>query len=333
MRYILLTGAGFSRNYGGFVATEAFEFLLGCPELNARIRNRLWALYGNFEALYQELRDEARADPTNTAAADDFLRFNTMLMRMFDTMKMGFRTAHIERAQDRGVLAMDAFLGHFDAIFTLNQDTYLEQHYLYNDPQTVRPHKWEGRYIPGLEPPEPLTEHGNQLSKAAVRTIATSGFALEANKQPYVKLHGSYNWRSADQTIMVIGGAKLIDINRIPVLAWYQDLFRSMICEPETRLMIVGYSFNDDHINEQLLKAARVGTKLFIVDPLGLDVIDKRPVATRAATAPTTLFAGLRDSIVGASRRPLRSTFQNDPVEVKKYVDFLGIHIRYTYDP
>jgi hypothetical protein len=31
MLHILLTGAGFSRNWGGFLATEAFEFLLGCP--------------------------------------------------------------------------------------------------------------------------------------------------------------------------------------------------------------------------------------------------------------------------------------------------------------
>jgi hypothetical protein len=208
MTYILLTGAGFSRNWGGFLATEAFEFLLGCPELNPRIRNLLWANSGNFEDTYQQLRDAA-SDPSDIVAAGDFRRFNQMLIRMFDTMKLGFRSTRIERAQDGGVLATDAFLNHFDAIFTLNQDTYLEQHYLYNHPQTLPPHKWEGRYIPGLIPPEPATEHGNQLSKAGIRTIAGSGFALEPNKQPYFKLHGSYNWRSEDQHVMVIGGAKI----------------------------------------------------------------------------------------------------------------------------
>src|ERR1700759_3930922 len=100
MRYILLTGAGFSRNYGGFLATEAFEFLLGCPELNPSIRNQLWARSGNFELIYQELRDQAHADPANAAAADDFSHFSAMLIRMFDTMKMGFRSAHIEGAQN-----------------------------------------------------------------------------------------------------------------------------------------------------------------------------------------------------------------------------------------
>jgi hypothetical protein len=31
--YILLTGAGFSRNWGGWLANEAFEYLLGCSEI------------------------------------------------------------------------------------------------------------------------------------------------------------------------------------------------------------------------------------------------------------------------------------------------------------
>jgi hypothetical protein len=329
--HILLTGAGFSRNWGGFLSTEAFEFLLGCPELNPRIRNRMWANSGNFEETYQQLKDEAAADPTNIAAADDFQRFNDMLIRMLDTMKIGFRSAHIERAQNRGVLAVDAFLDHFDAIFTLNQDTYLEQHYLYNPPQ-VPTHRWSARYLPGLVAPDPPTEHGNQLSKAGLRTIAASGFTLEPDKQPHIKLHGSYNWRSHDQHVMVIGGAKLIDINRVPLLAWYQEQFRSMITAPDVRLMIIGYSFNDDHINNQLLEAARVGTLFFIVDKLGLDVIDKRDPRTRATRAPSALFTGLRDRIAGASRRPIRPTFQSDPVEVKKYVEFLGIHIQYRYD-
>ncbi|MBT1516248.1 SIR2 family protein [Bradyrhizobium sp. SRL28] len=331
MPHLLLTGAGFSRNWGGFLAIEAFEFLLGCPELNALIRNRLWANSGNFEETYQQLRDAA-ADPADLVAADNFARFNKMLIRMFDTMKLGFRSTHIERAQDRGVFAIDALLDHFDAIFTLNQDTLLEQHYIYNIPQTPPPHKWEARYIPGLMPPEPTTVHGNQLSKATVRSIMESGFVLEAGKQPYFKLHGSYNWRARDQHVMVIGGAKVDDINRIALLSWYQERFHEMICGSNTRLMIIGYSFNDDHINAQLAAAARAGAKMFIVDMQGLDVIDKRDVRMRAAIPPAPLFNTLRDNIVGASRRLLRPTLQSDPVEVKKYVDFLGIEIRYRYD-
>lgn len=33
MSDLLLIGAGFSRNWGGWLATEAFEYLLGSPEV------------------------------------------------------------------------------------------------------------------------------------------------------------------------------------------------------------------------------------------------------------------------------------------------------------
>ena len=42
MTYILLTGAGFSRNWGGWLASEAFEYLIGCGELDSDLRTLLW---------------------------------------------------------------------------------------------------------------------------------------------------------------------------------------------------------------------------------------------------------------------------------------------------
>ncbi len=42
MRYHLLTGAGFTRNWGGWLADEAFEYLLGAPEVDKYLRDVLW---------------------------------------------------------------------------------------------------------------------------------------------------------------------------------------------------------------------------------------------------------------------------------------------------
>jgi hypothetical protein len=42
MTHILLTGAGFSRNWGGWVTNEALEYLVGCPEVTPNIGNVLW---------------------------------------------------------------------------------------------------------------------------------------------------------------------------------------------------------------------------------------------------------------------------------------------------
>ena len=41
MRHILLLGAGFSRNWGGWLASEAFEYLLGCPQVDDSLRTLL----------------------------------------------------------------------------------------------------------------------------------------------------------------------------------------------------------------------------------------------------------------------------------------------------
>jgi hypothetical protein len=38
MTFVLLTGATFSHNWGGWLASESFEYLLGCPDLNADLR-------------------------------------------------------------------------------------------------------------------------------------------------------------------------------------------------------------------------------------------------------------------------------------------------------
>lgn len=35
MSHLVLLGVGFSRNRRGWVASEAFEYLLGCPEIIA----------------------------------------------------------------------------------------------------------------------------------------------------------------------------------------------------------------------------------------------------------------------------------------------------------
>jgi len=60
MPHYLLIGAGFSRNWGGWVASEAFEYLLGCPEIrtDTRLRELLWShqLKGGFEDALAELQ-------------------------------------------------------------------------------------------------------------------------------------------------------------------------------------------------------------------------------------------------------------------------------------
>lgn|SRR5260221_2429222 len=120
MGLILLTGAGFSRNWGGWLASEAFEYLVGCDGLHPRVRTMLWNHKdkGGFEAVYQSLKDGA----TNPTDRDVFQGFHVMVTGMFHSMGYGFQHALV------GTNILN-FLATFDAIFTLNQDTLLELKY------------------------------------------------------------------------------------------------------------------------------------------------------------------------------------------------------------
>jgi hypothetical protein len=83
------------------------------------------------------------------------------------------------------------------------------------------------------------------------------------------KLHGSVNWLWETQSIVRLGhpvdsslaaaiypsDAKYDESRRIPFVV-LQDRFRRALQEPETLLLISGYSFGDEHLNELIFDAA-----------------------------------------------------------------------------
>ncbi len=60
VRHVLLLGAGFSRNWGGWLASEAFEYLLGRSELDEALRQLLWKhrRAEGFEGALGELQEQ-----------------------------------------------------------------------------------------------------------------------------------------------------------------------------------------------------------------------------------------------------------------------------------
>src|SRR5262245_53436534 len=119
--YLLLLGAGFSRNWGGWLASEAFEYLLGSPEIahDACLRNLLWLHQprGGFEAALAEMQAEyqLRRDATTKQAFD---QLQSAVSNMFRDMNRGFdaitdfEPAHPPQVGRRVV----DFLARFDAI-------------------------------------------------------------------------------------------------------------------------------------------------------------------------------------------------------------------------
>jgi hypothetical protein len=91
-----------------------------------------------------------------------------------------------------------------------------------------------------------------------------------------------------------------------------------------SQVVIIGYSFNDEHINKRLAEAVTQGARLFIIDPSGSDIIDKRAKGPGMIPLPTTdLMNSLMGAIDGASRRSLITTFSGDEIERQKIYHFI----------
>jgi hypothetical protein len=144
--HVLLTGAGFSRNWGGWLANEAFEYLLGCPEIDDHIRHLLWTHKkkgGGFEDALAELQLEYnRTKDDRIKKRLDALQ--AAVVGMFNEMNNAFVGITFE-PQNEVQYLIGNFITRFDAIFTLNQDLLLERHYLN---QNIS----RGSQTPGIRP-------------------------------------------------------------------------------------------------------------------------------------------------------------------------------------
>ncbi|MBI3912168.1 MAG: SIR2 family protein, partial [Armatimonadetes bacterium] len=179
--------------------------------------------------------------------------------------------------------------------FTLNQDLFIERNYYIYSGIRPRPS------IPGIQIGEDwfTTNFGGKIGREDIRHVPSAA-ELDARKQEivaqsdffYVKLHGSQNWRSsADAQLMVIGKGKTDQISREPLLAWYSELFRAVVLQSERRLLVIGYGFRDEHINNVIADAvANHGLALYVISPVPYDAFRQD---LRAAPAGEVILQGL----------------------------------------
>lgn len=330
----LLIGAGFSRNWGGWLASEVFEYLLGSPEVvrDANLRLLLWKHQeqgGGFEAALAELQTQFANDPAGSSKT----KLNALqdaIKQMFNDMNRAFMAfPDWQFGQQDTERKIGTFLARFDAIFTLNQDLLLEHHYASGNIARIGKRQWSGCELPGMsriQPDEPL--HVNSWSHSTWTPLPKEEFKVAPRSQPIYKLHGSSNWtRSDGQDLLIMGGAKVREIGQTPILNWYAEKFEASLSAPGARLMVIGYGFRDDHINATISNAVERGLKLFIVSPEGAD-LGRRSNPTRAPGligASTPLEEMIKDSLIGASRRGLREIFSHDDAEFNKVMRFFAV--------
>lgn len=128
------------------------------------------------------------------------------------------------------------------------------------------------------------------------------------------KLHGSVNWvRREEGGIVRLGqvapnarpaaiypsDTKYEESRRVPFLV-LQDQFRRALHRPETLVLISGYSFGDEHLNEHIYGAAtRRARSEFIV--FCFDEIPE-PLADRAMLTPNLQVLAAEEAIIGGVR-------------------------------
>lgn len=291
------------------------------------MRGLLWkySSSGGFEdALTAAQQDYTRDPRTHT---NDLPAFNDALGRMFADMNEGYVARASFEFQSYKTQTVGEFLSRFNVIFSLNQDLLIEHYYM--DCQTpASSGKWNGSSLPGMTPsPNPYVENPNSWSQREWNPQPQADFKLDHRLQPYIKLHGSSNWRERHGgPMLIMGGNKKFDIGLSPVLMWYHEFFEKLLTQGDTRLMIIGYGFRDEHINKTLINAiSNHGLKVFIISPQGADIAMPNKMSNRGLIrARTELEVALEQGLIGGSRRTMHEIFGGDPIEFNKVMRFFG---------
>lgn len=121
---------------------------------------------------------------------------------------------------------------------------------------------------------------GGSFDLDFVRRRPHEQLALEPSVFHLLKLHGSVDWSGADNTIAKVAGTPANPVLIYPSAAKYQlsyqqpyiefmSRFQIALRQPDVGLIVVGFGFNDDHLNAPIEAALRgnIGLRAAIVTP------------------------------------------------------------------
>jgi hypothetical protein len=309
---ILLTGAGFTKNFGAPLAKELWGIIFSNPILDDApdVRDLLREDF-DFESVYNDVmrgarpaRDARQGTPTwesqqqalRTAVSEAY-EYIDEKVRCFSFRSDAPYPINIYMVQE----FISKFAGTSNSpgyFFTLNQDLFVERHY-YNGLAPT---------LPGIERRSSwFAPNRTQSLKDERCLIPDSADNMSFKGWPfyYVKLHGSSNWYTGDQEAMVIGRAKQTQIAAHAVLAAYFEAFRSVLKGGGRRLLCVGYSFSDEHVNAAISDGVKAGLRVYVLSPESPDSLALR---LRQHEAGELIWRGL----AGYFQSDLKALFPGD---------------------
>lgn len=261
---VLLTGAGFTHNFGGMLASDVSAKIYSLIKAN---KLKILLEKTDFEDAYQTVieSDEYNFNEKN--------ELNTAIKSVFEQID----SASKDGLDNINTIFLRDFISWFGNpdesgfIFTLNQDTFMETH---------KDH-FLGIAFDDLAPGSTISDHNlllNPFDQKTIRVVTyenfegfrnekEKGFGKRKNHVFYIKLHGSHNWviKDTPEQLMVIGRDKINRLTSNTLLNWYFDIFQTRIARNDTKLLIIGYGFNDHHINETICKNANI--KIYVINP------------------------------------------------------------------
>jgi hypothetical protein len=298
-RRVLLVGAGFSYNWGGLLAGEVGGRILSHSAVRARLNLRTLLLS---EPSFEDALEQTR---TGLYEAADANAMETAIRTVFDSMDTDFRNP---QPPVLGATIND-FIARFcpgpvaqstGYVFSLNQDLLLERIY------GTQPDK-QVLVSPGIRwldrcPQFPAA--ANPIPNATVNDPSVEVPQLLRNFN-LIKLHGSINWRMPDGAhSMVMGRRKPLTISQSPLLGWYHRVFESVLFSGDVRLMVIGYGWGDEHINQTIADAVR---------DHGLQIHSWNPAIPRDMLRDKARASDILPGFIGCTQRSMREVMPPNP--------------------
>jgi hypothetical protein len=293
---VLLTGAGFTYNFGGFLASQMWARIFNHrnvqqhPDLVRLLKQDF-----DFESVYNGVMygDDHTAqerDALHLAVQHAYQQLDGAICNCWKPET----SCYVSHPGLGKLLENFASAGKERGyIFTLNQDFFVERWHL--------GHKKLLR-TPGMD-----IRHRSPFNDDRVLPPYTVPHRSEIDAQRdqyeqedpshllyYVKLHGSMNWRTSDgRNVMVIGKEKPTQIGREPLLDWYWEIFEQVFSCPDRRLLVIGYGFGDEHINKVIANAITThDLALYIICPSAPEEFKQR-LCGKNVTHGAILWDGL----------------------------------------
>ena len=266
LKAILLTGAGFSHDFGGYLANDLWAVIFNHPSVQRvpllRLAMQDEAVKFNFELVYDKVVHGSDFADANKQAMIEAV--NAAYAEM-DRIIQGFGETPATPSLHEVRRFIQRFAGtqtNPGFFFTLNQDLFVERRL---SPEILI-------HLPHLRKRERFTDRFRSASIDEIRMRLPSTVD-EAKISPdgpaplfYVKLHGSFEWISSGGEFRpVIGTQKTAIIREEPILVSYSQLFAQAL-RGARKLVIIGYRFADPHINGAIAGACRYhGLEIYIV--------------------------------------------------------------------